>query len=41
MDKVIKLKAATILKLESFRVHPRETWDDIINKVIEQCKPKK
>lgn len=41
MDKVIKLKEKTIVEIERFRTHPRETWDDIVNKIIEKCKSKK
>ena len=41
MPKVIKLQDKTIEELEKFREHPRETWDDIVKKVIEKCKSKK
>jgi len=41
MPKVIKLQDKTIKELEKFREHPRETWDDIVSKVIEKCKSKK
>ncbi len=39
MSKVIKLQDKTIEKLEKFRTHKRETWDDLVNKILE--KPKK
>ena len=41
MDKVVKLKEKTIVEIERFRIHPRETWDDIINLIIQKCKSKK
>jgi len=41
MDKVVKLKEKTIVEIERFRTHPRETWDDIINLIIKKCKSKK
>jgi hypothetical protein len=34
MDKVIKLKEETINKIEKFRTNIRETWDDLINKIL-------
>jgi hypothetical protein len=41
MDKVIKLKEKTIIEIEKFRTHPRETWDDIINLIIKKSRIKK
>jgi len=41
MDKVVKLKEKTIVEIERFRTHPRETWDDIINLIITKCKSKR
>jgi hypothetical protein len=40
MDKVVKLKEKTIVEIERFRTHPRETWDDIINIIIKNGSPK-
>lgn len=38
---LIKLKAKTIMEIEKFRIHPRETWDDIVNRIIKKCKERK
>jgi hypothetical protein len=35
MDKVVKLKGNTIERLEKFRTHIRQTWDEIINKILD------
>lgn len=41
MSKVIKLQDDTIKGLSKHREHPRETWDDIVKKVLKKCKFKK
>ena len=38
MPKVIKLQDRTIEELENYREHPRETWDDIVSKLIKKFK---
>jgi len=38
MAKVIKLHDKTIKRIEKFRIHLRETWDDIINKILDKLK---
>lgn len=38
MDKTIKLKDDTIKRLEKFREHKRETWDDLIKKLLNRTK---
>ncbi len=40
MSRVIKLQDKTIKEIEKHRKHPRETWDDIVNRLIEKCKLK-
>ncbi len=34
MSRVIKLRDDTIKELEKYREHFRETWDDLINKIL-------
>ena len=34
-DKTIKIRIETVEKLENHREHKRETWDDLINKLLE------
>jgi SAM-dependent methyltransferase len=36
MDKVVKLKEKTISEIDTFRLHPRETWDELIQRGINQ-----
>ena len=36
MSKVVKLQDDTIKKLEKMREHKRETWDDIIKRLLEK-----
>jgi len=38
MVKVIRLKDNTIVRLEKKRKYRRETWDDIINKILDKKK---
>ena len=38
MSKVIKLKDDTIKELEKYREHFRETWDDLIKKILKRIK---
>jgi len=38
MSKVIKLNDDTIKKLEKYRDHFRETWDDLIKKILNKKK---
>jgi len=35
-DKPVRLHLSTIDKLEKFRIHPRETPDDLINNAIKE-----
>ena len=43
MSKVIKLQDETIRELEKLREHKRETWDDIVWRIVKlyKCKSKK
>ena len=41
MSKVIKLQDKTIQELEKQREHKRETWDDLVRRLLEKCKSKK
>lgn len=41
MDKVIKLHENTISKINKFRTHKRETWDDILNTILKKLKGEK
>lgn len=36
MGLIIKIKDDTKEELEKLRTHPRETWDDLIKKVLEK-----
>ena len=36
MSKIIRLQDDTIKKLEKLREHKRETWDDIIKRLLEK-----
>jgi len=36
MARIIRLHDNTLERLEKERVYPRETWDDIVNKVLEK-----
>jgi len=38
MSKVIKLNDDTIKKIEKHREHFRETWDDLIKKILDKIK---
>lgn len=32
----IRIRKETVMLLEDCRIHPRETWDDIINRVLDE-----
>jgi len=36
--KTIALHKETKKKLEKLKIHPRETYEDVIKRLIEQCK---
>ncbi len=40
MSKVIKLKDKTIREIEKYREHKRETWDDIVLRILQNVKKK-
>jgi len=41
MSKIIKLNDDTIKKVEEYREHFRETWDDLIKKILEKLNDEK
>lgn len=41
MSRVIKLQDNTIKDLDKYREHKRETWDDLVKRLLEKCKSKK
>ena len=38
MVKTIKINDETAEKVEKYREHPRETWDDLIKKILGKIK---
>ena len=37
-DKPIKISEATKKGLDKLKIHPRETYDDVINRLVEEGK---